>query len=169
MIETARLSIKKPEGEQIDFVAPLFANPNVMRHIGSGVTRNRDESLKAIQNNTKHWETFGFGFFNVFEKETGFFVGRAGLFHLAFQHDNPEVEMGFILNEQFWGKGYGTEIAKALFEWGAENLEVDHILAVTYKENTASRNVLEKIGMQFDHEGQYPNVVQKVLYFSVPI
>jgi RimJ/RimL family protein N-acetyltransferase len=139
----------------------------VMRYIGMGITRNREDALKAIDTNMKHWEKFGFGFFSIFLKKTHEFVGRGGVIHLAFQDENPEVEIGYLLNQKFWGQGYATEFAKCVLDWAMKNIDVDHFVGVTYKENIASQNVLKKIGLHFDREDIYPRTNFKSLFFRI--
>ncbi len=62
--------------------------------------------------------------------------------------DNREGWIGYGLNRNFWGKGYGTESAKALLKFGFEELNLHRIFATCKTENTASAHVLEKIGMK---------------------
>jgi ribosomal-protein-alanine N-acetyltransferase len=157
-LETPRLFLERPHEGQIDMVAPLLADPLVMRYIGKGMTRTRNEVLECIRRNQKHWETCGFGFFNIFEKKSGEFMGRGGLVHLAHQLNNPEIEIGYMFHQKFWGKGYATEFAKTFLDWGFKELGFKSIVGVTWKENIASQNVLKKAGMHFRGEEIYPGI-----------
>ena len=156
MIETKRLILKEPFEGEVDLVAPLQADPMVMRYIWKGTPRSLSDVQGALKRNLVHWEAFGYGFWNVFEKDSGEFVGRAGLLHLAYNPESPDIEVGYHLHQKFWGKGYATEFANALLAWGFEHIDTDHFVGVTWKENTASQNVLKKVGMEFDRELIYP-------------
>lgn len=168
-LETPRLILAKPQVAHFEFAVALFADPSVMRYIGMGLSRNREEASRSIQTNDNHWQKFGFGFCTVFLKETKEFIGRGGLIHLAFQDENPEIEVGYLLHQKFWGHGYATEIAKSVLEWGKKHIDVDHFLGVTYKENIASQHVLKKVGMHFDREDIYPRTNFKSLFFRLDV
>ncbi len=61
---------------------------------------------------------------------------------------NKIADLGYTLRRDEWGKGYGTEVARALIEFGFRKLSLHRIWATTDPENTASRRVLEKCGMR---------------------
>ena len=65
--------------------------------------------------------------------------------------------MGYRLHKKFWGKGYATELAKALIDWEFKHLSIDKIVAVIHPENKASQHVLEKAGMIFVGKSTYFN------------
>ncbi len=75
-------------------------------------------------------------------------MGRAG-FGVV---ENDEVELGYKFLPNFWGKGYATEIAFALKDWGIKNIPSqfmpkNRILGFAHLDHIASQKVLEKIGM----------------------
>lgn len=167
LLETPRLLLIPPSHDHFEEICRLFAAPLVMRYIGNGKTRDREEAQKAIETNEKHWEAFGYGFWTIIEKETKAFVGRGGLIHIAFNHEEPDVELGYILTKEHWGKGYATEVARHFIQWGFAHLDNPYFMAMTYKENTASQNVLKKVGFTFDREDIYPNTDFKSLFFKI--
>jgi [ribosomal protein S5]-alanine N-acetyltransferase len=61
------------------------------------------------------------------------------------------AELGYWLGVPFWGKGYATEAAQAMLDYGFDTLNLNRIYASLFPENLASRRVLRKIGMR--HEG----------------
>jgi RimJ/RimL family protein N-acetyltransferase len=62
--------------------------------------------------------------------------------------DNREGWIGYCLNRRFWGKGYATEAAKALVDFGFDKLSLHRIFATCDPANVASAHVLEKVGMK---------------------
>ena len=58
------------------------------------------------------------------------------------------VELLYALSPAYWGRGLATEAAGAVVDWGFANLAVPEIQAFTRKEHTASRRVLEKLGLR---------------------
>jgi len=134
MIQTAHLILKEPFDGELDLVVSLQSDSNVMRFIGKGNPKTLEEVESSLKKNISHWDVFGYGFWNVFEKKTGEFVGRAGLVHLAYNHTNPDIEVGYHLHQKFWEKGYATELCMALLKWGFDHLSVDYFIGATYKE-----------------------------------
>jgi RimJ/RimL family protein N-acetyltransferase len=75
-------------------------------------------------------------------------IGGIGL-RIDAQH--PRAELGYWLGMPYWGKGYATEAARAIVEYGFATLGLHRIYASTFRENTVSAKVLQKVGMK--HEG----------------
>jgi len=167
VLKTPRLLLIKSIEDEEELLIPFFADPIVNRYIGEGKLKTPEQVREALQKHHKHWLAFGHGFFTIFDKNTKKFMGRCGLVHFGMQHDNPEVEVGYLLFEKFWSKGFATEIARELLRWGFEELGFQSIMGVTRKENIASQNVLKKIGMCPKGEGIYPGTQVVCDYFIV--
>jgi ribosomal-protein-alanine N-acetyltransferase len=73
----------------------------------------------------------------------------------AHQH----AELGYWIGVPYWGKGYATEAASAVVEFGFGTLHLNRIFAHHFAGNTGSQRVLEKIGMR--HEGQFRKHIRK--------
>src|SRR5260370_42674309 len=114
-IQTARLLVRMFTPEDLDDLAILFSDPEVMRYVGNGQPVDRDEAEKALQSIIKHWETRGFGRWAVIERETQKFVGLGGLRSLL---GAPEVV--YHLAKAYWAKGLATELARASLRFGFE-------------------------------------------------
>lgn len=61
----------------------------------------------------------------------------------------PHPDIGYAFLPQYWQKGYALEGAKALLKYTETVLKIDTVIAITSLKNTASQNLLEKLGMQF--------------------
>lgn len=83
--------------------------------------------------------------FAITDKSTGDFLGSGGV--ILRTHKSEFATIGYILKSSAHGKGYATEMAKALLKYGFENLKLHRIAATCDSENTASYRVMEKIGM----------------------
>jgi len=167
VLETPRLLLIKSVENEEELLIPFFADLMVNRYLGEGKPKGVPQVREAMLIHKKHWSAFGHGFFLIFNKETKEFVGRCGLVHLGMQHDHPDVEIGYMFYEKFWGKGYATEVARRLLKWGFEELKLPSIIGVTRKENIASQRVLEKLGMQPNGEALYPNTQVVCDYYEV--
>ena len=157
LLETKRLIIKIPTSEDLEDQHVLQSDPDVMRYIAKGV-RDREEVKASLARMISHQQKHGFSLGSVFEKETGKFVGRAGLVYLALDDTQPDIEIGYALLKEYWEKGYATELTHALIQWGFSHLSVNKLVAVTRPENEKSKRVLEKAGMQYVGMDQYHGV-----------
>jgi len=166
-LQTKRLKVHRPTREDLENYLKLFSDPEVMRYIGNGQTRNLENTKSYLDKAIHHWEKHGFGLGPIFEKETGEFVGDAGLVHLGLDDRNAEIELGYRLKKKFWGKGYATEIARAWIAWGFDHLPLKEIIASVYEENESSRHVLEKVGMSFYKVDIYPGTESQSLFFRI--
>lgn len=59
----------------------------------------------------------------------------------------PDIELAYRLHQKYWYKGYATELAKALIEYGFSKFSLPKIVAIVHPENERSRRVMEKSGM----------------------
>ena len=73
-------------------------------------------------------------------------IGTCGF--TKFDYSNNAAEIGYVLNSDYWGKGYCSEAVSKIIEFGFESLKLHRIEARYMKENIRSRNVMEKCGMQ---------------------
>ena len=84
----------------------------------------------------------------VIERESGKMIGTCGFTSFDLPHDSAEI--GYVLNPDYHGKGYGTEAARRVVEFGFSELSLHRIEARFMKENTASLHVMEKLGMTLE-------------------
>ena len=59
-----------------------------------------------------------------------------------------EADIGYELAPEYWGRGYATEAARALVQFGFNELGLDRISTWSISDNRASANVLEKVGLR---------------------
>lgn len=146
-LETERLILKTPELSDFDALFTLRSDPDVMKYIGDGCIHTKEKVEKFLEMAIPYYEKHGIGFCSVFEKESGDFIGQAGLFNIGYDDTKPDIEIAYRLHKKFWGKGYATELTKALIEWGFRNLSINKLIGVASPENIASQKVLQKSGM----------------------
>lgn len=81
----------------------------------------------------------------VIEKNTNRLIGLCGL--NPYKENEPEIE--FKLGVSYWGEGYATELGKQIIQDTFAATNIMGIYGIAQPENSASRRVLEKIGMQY--------------------
>lgn len=146
ILETQRLLLKPIRLEDFEHLLKLRTDPIVMRYIGDGQIQTKEQVQEFIMLEIEYHKQYGFGFCSVFEKLSGEFVGQAGLFHLGYNDTQPEIEVAYRLLPAYWGKGYATELTKALIHWGFTHLPNSKLIAAAHPDNLASQQVLKKSG-----------------------
>jgi [ribosomal protein S5]-alanine N-acetyltransferase len=83
-----------------------------------------------------------------------------GWFHLRPDKIEPEeMELGYRLRRTDWGLGFATEGSRALLKKAFSELEYDKVCARTLVGNQASRRVMQKCGLRFEHDFVYPTSI----------
>ena len=152
-IETERLLLRMFCPEDLDELALLFSDPEVVKYVGDGQPVNREETDKALQSIIRHWQTHGFGRWAAVDKHTREFVGFGGLRSLF---GTPEVV--YHLATRHWGKGLATELGRASLRFGFEDHQFERIVAIAKPLNAASIHVMEKLGMKYEMHTSYYNI-----------
>ena len=153
-LESERLRLRRFTAGDFDFFAALQANPDVMRHVGG--VKSREESRDLFRERVLEYYDAnpGLGIWATMERRTGALAGMHLLNHIR---GETIVQVGYILDQPFWGKGYATEMAIALLRYGFTDLALPHIAAITNLENVASQRVLQKAGLKRNGERAFPH------------
>lgn len=151
MIGTENLILRPIEKSDTDRMYEVYSNPTVMKYIYDGSTFTREKIIKRVEECLLHWEKYGFGCFVMIEKTTKKTVGYCVLRYFDDDHPdlNGKIEIGYTLDEPFWGKGYATEAVNALIKFGFDQCHFNRILATILPDNIASQKVVKKAGMVY--------------------
>jgi ribosomal-protein-alanine N-acetyltransferase len=148
-LRTARLLLRPWRDEDREPFAALNADPEVMEHFPSTMTRAQSEAFVDFIVATTAER--GWGIWAVEVVATGEFIGFVGLNEPRFDaHFTPAVEIGWRLAGNAWGHGYATEAARAVLEHAFTELELDEVVSFTSTTNLRSQRVMERIGMTHD-------------------
>ncbi|MBX2815466.1 MAG: GNAT family N-acetyltransferase [Saprospiraceae bacterium] len=161
LLITARLYLRQMVKADYEYLVGLHQNPEVMRYIGA--PRPREVVLKRIQDILQQYQSQPeLGIWMACKKEDDERIGWACLKDL----DGSEIiEVGYRLSPEAWGKGYATELARALVAYGFRQLDLASIAGVTLPENMASRAVLQKAGLRFLSVAHFYQ--SDLLYFEI--
>ncbi len=134
----------------VDAIFAMRSDEDIMRFIRK--PQGRSESFDWIKLVSERWDGEKLGFCTVIEKKTDKFLGWCGLWRLL---ETDEMEIGYAIEKVNWGKGFATEAAERFMQYAFEELKTEKLVAVSRPENTASRRVMEKLGMQFVKTGEF--------------
>ncbi|MBD8512200.1 GNAT family N-acetyltransferase [Photobacterium sp. CAU 1568] len=145
-LQTERLIIRQwKEDDNVPFAA-MCADPNVMRYFPA--TLSEDESVQLAHKATSLIQKNGWGFWAVERKDTGQFIGLAGLHYQDLDiPDTPFIEIGWRLAADQWGKGFAPEAAQRALSYAFDELQAPAVYAFTTLANQPSRRVMQKLGM----------------------
>lgn len=93
---------------------------------------------------TPEWESGGGVTFAITDREMECLVGVVGL---TISPSAATAELGYWIGLQYWNRGYASEAAQTLVDWGMETLQLNRIVARHFIRNPASGRVLQKLGM----------------------
>ena len=140
-LTTNRLHLRLLQSGDTENLAILNSDSAVRQFFPDGV-QTQEQTETRVQELIRVYQNLGLPCFVIFELATGEFVGRGG-----FGPFDGEVEVGYLLHKKYWGKGYATEALTALLAWAKQHIEVEHIIAITPADHTASQRVIRKCGM----------------------
>lgn len=78
---------------------------------------------------------------------------------LGLDREKDSCTFAYMIGEQWWGRGYGTETARAVLDFAFREMEVRTVAVDHFAENPASGAVMRKVGMR--HMGTRPGAYQK--------
>ncbi len=144
ILETNRLILQEFSALDAENLYQLNVNPEVIKYTGDPAFKSITEAEKFIANYSDYKKN-GFGRWAVVLKSSDTFLGWCGL------KLNSEgfIDIGFRFFEDQWGKGYATESANAVLNYGFNVLNLKEIIGRAASENKASVHVLEKLNMTF--------------------
>lgn len=146
-LETERLRIEHLTLDDAGFILRLLNDPAFLENIGDKGVRNLEDARSYLRDGPMaSYKKNGFGLFRVSNKHSGAVMGICGLISREALDD---VDIGYALLPEFCGQGYAVESARAVLDFGKEQLHLDPIVAVVSPGNTASVRLLEKLGMEF--------------------
>jgi ribosomal-protein-alanine N-acetyltransferase len=132
-----------------------------MRYIGNGKPLDIDTVRSNITNWIALYEQRGYGLFALILKENNQLIGFCGLIHQIVDEENF-IELGYRLDQAFWGKGMATEAALAIKNYALNQLKIPTLISIIHHENVASKNVALKIGMKLMKKTTFKDVVVDV-------
>ena len=145
--ETDRLAARRWSMKDAQAAFAIYGHPDVTRFL--------DQPFESVEEIRRRLERIvardvaladrGMGSWALAEKETGQLVGSVLLKPLP---DTEEIEVGWHLRRDAWGRGYATEAGRAMCDYGFDTLGLEVIHAVIDQQNRRSRGVADRLGMR---------------------
>ena len=142
--DTARLTFREMNTGDLDDMAALLGDPDVMTYYPRPKTR--EEAAQWIDWNRRLYRTRGYGLWRL-ATAGGEFAGDCGLTPQVVD-GVAELEVGYHVRPALQGRGYATEAAAACRDFARTVLGASRLVAIIHPDNRPSQRVAEKIGLR---------------------
>jgi len=138
--------IREVEESDLDFIASMRGDPDVMRYYPKCLTR--EESMELIQRIRKRYEEDGHHIWLALDRDTDKPVGTIGLLMQMVDGETERVpEIGYMFAKENWHKGLATEAALAVKEHAFTTLDYPFVISLIRPVNLPSQAVAKRLGM----------------------
>ena len=142
-LETDRLLLRKPRMEDAPAIFEGYAqDPEVTRYLVWKPHKNVQETEQFLSACKELWQTRKDFAYAITLKENGKLIGMFGLHPM-----NLKIEVGYGMARPYWGKGFMTEVLRAVIEWALAQPDIFRVQAFCDVDNLGSARVMEKADM----------------------
>ena len=145
MIKTNRLTLRKFTKDDAKIVSYNSQRPNVAYFMSDMILENEQSAAEWIEwINSRFNVSESFLAFAIERNEDNVCIGFIGIGPKA--ELNNEIEIVFLIADEYQNKGYASEAGNAIISWAFENCSLDYLVAIVKTDNIASQRVIEKLG-----------------------
>ena len=150
IFQTPRLMLRQFTEADAPLILELNSDPEILKYLHEPVLKTKAQAKKILDDIILPQYKNNLGRWAIHTKDNMNFIGWCGL---KYRPELDEVDLGYRLMQNAWGKGFATEAAQHSLDYGFKTLNLKLITGRAHIENLASIKVLEKIGMDFIGEG----------------
>ena len=156
-LQTSRLHLRKIDMADLEDLYAFASSEAVTRYMLFNPHKSLADSVASIEKCLARYAAGRNYRWGIALKESNRLIGMIDL--LGFQEAEGSCSFAYMLGEDFWGRGYGTEALHAVFQFGFNQMELRRIEADHMAPNAASGGVMRKCGME--QTGMYPGKYEK--------
>ena len=146
-----RMSATRLAPDDLPDLVDLHLDPEVSRFLGG--VRTPAMTAAYLETGLRHWADHGIGLWAL-RTHDGAFIGRAALRYVDLEGVR-ELEVAYTFMRSAWGRGFATEIARALVEiWRTRRAEPS-LVGIVVKGNAPSERVLLKAGFAYERDASF--------------
>jgi len=154
ILETDRLVLREMLLSDAQDLFEMDKNPKVHQYLWNKPLTEISEVHSYIELIREQYIQNNIGRFVVILKETNELIGWAGLKYNTEIVNNKVhfYDIGYRLNQKFWGKGYASEASFAWLDYAFNVMKIEIMQAAAQTDNIASNKILQKIGMSITEQ-----------------
>ncbi|KIC41686.1 acetyltransferase [Ruegeria sp. ANG-S4] len=145
-VETERLILRAPHLDDLPAMTAFFATER--SHMVGG-PRDDFESWRSLTGRIGQWALHGYGVWHITERSNGQFAGWAGMMNAP---GWAEPELGWVVMEEFEGKGIAFEATQAARDFAARHQGLNGVISYIAHANGRSRALAERLGATLEIE-----------------
>lgn len=156
VIETERLLLRGPGSADVDSWAAFLGDPEFTRYVPTSrvVRAPHERAERQITTYQRRWEEQPLNAmgWSATLKSDGQFIGLCGIESVP---DTADGEIDYFFGKSYWGRGFATEVARAMIRFGLTNTAWNRIVAYIVPANIASVRVIERLGFVYEKDVNY--------------
>ncbi|MCP5061797.1 MAG: GNAT family N-acetyltransferase [Ignavibacteriae bacterium] len=165
IFETQRLIIKPTEPKDAELIYRILNTPKYFEFVGDRKVTSVEKAKDYIQEKMlPQLKRLGFSNYTLIRKSNNVKIGVCGLYD---REGIEGIDIGFALLPEFEGNGFAFESANRLKEAALNDFNIKAINAITSKENIASQNLIEKLGLELVGETKLPDDDEELLLYKI--
>lgn len=142
-LETERLILRNPIPTDGPFLSELMGHEEVRRFLGGPVPLDRRGAVISSYCNAEAPDERS----AVWLVEIRALHRPIGLISITKHKDGEDSELSYEFHPDIWGQGYAIEATRCALDFALNDLAFERLIAETQSANSASCNLLEKLGM----------------------
>jgi RimJ/RimL family protein N-acetyltransferase len=167
-VETERLVLRRWTSGDGAAMAAIWRERDVWRAIRPDIPFDPDQWRSMLERQLEHWERHGFGLWATEHRESGEVIGWTGPSHPAFVPElADEIEIGWTIRPQFWGRGIATEGGAAAIDTAFEHLGIDELISLIHHANERSVAVATRLGMRHARDVLHPELGEDLRVYAL--
>jgi RimJ/RimL family protein N-acetyltransferase len=167
-VETDRLILRRWTSGDGAAMAAIWRERDIWRAIRPDIPFDPDQWRRMLDRQLEHWERHGFGLWATEDRESGEVIGWTGPSHPAFVPElADEIEIGWTIRPQFWGRGIATEGGMAAIDTAFEHLGTDEVISLIHHTNERSIAVATRLGMRHARDVLHPELGEDLRVYAL--
>lgn len=158
ILETDRLLLRKLKSSDVEAIYAYGSDPTVSEFVTWPTHQSIEDTQQFLDIILSLYESNQAVFWGIELKEEKRLIGTIN--YVSWQQNHHVGEIGYVLAQPHWHKGYMTEAAEQVIQFGFEQMELERIQAKCDVENSGSERVMQKAGMSFE------GTLRKLLYIK---
>lgn len=143
LYQSSRIIIREFLPQEKQTFLDLFKDNQVTQYLPNA---SPERYLEMFDELLENYEKKNLSRWAIFDATNNNFIGICVA--RIFVHNTSQIEIGYVLSREYWGKGIATEVCKAITQYSFANTNTKEVVAITDLSNSGSQNVLQKAGFK---------------------